>query len=433
MEFLQSWISPPRADHVQIAKYIIIITSLFFVPYISVLFGSTLFSLGFSLRGKFEENSLFSRFSKDLVDTLYGNWGVALVLGILPLITLTISFSQILYGTDVNIAQYFIVTLFITFAAIVLTFLYRNSFEKRDDAYWRHIILGLLALGGLKTTLFAFASTITLVLFPERWALIHSIIPLTFSWSVVAKFSFLMMLSLAVTGAAILFFFFSWGGGRQGMDEQYREYVKKFGAGITLGLSIVSMLMFLWYLVTLPVMAKSYGMFLSAMVAVFVMLIVCIYAAALLRDSQLKHAGKVFILFIVFFLVVTVNDNIARENSLHYQNYKLDKINSEIVAKIEAESAEKSGATASVEMGKEIYNAKCIACHRFDQKLVGPAYNDVVPKYNGDIEKLKQFILNPVKVDPSFPMTMPNQMLKPFEAESAAMYLMDEVKKLQGN
>ncbi len=433
MEFLQSWISPPRADHVQIAKYIIIVTSLFFVPYISVLFGSTLFSLGFSLRGKFEENSLFSRFSKDLVDTLYGNWGVALVLGILPLLTLTISFSQLLYGTDANIAQYFIVTLLITIAAIVLTFLYRRSYEKRDDAYGRHILLGLLAFGGLKTTLFAFASTVTLVLFPERWPLIESIIPLTFDWSVVAKFSFLMMLSLAITGAAILFFFFSWGGGRQGMDEQYREYVKKFGAGVTLGLSIVSMLMFLWYLVTLPVMTKSYPMFLSAMLAVFVMLIVCLYAAALLRDSTMKHAGKVFVIFMIFFLVVTVNDNIARENSLHYQNYKLEKINSEILAKIEAEREEKGGATASVEMGKEIYNAKCIACHRFDQKLVGPAYNDVIPKYKGDIEKLKQFILNPVKVDPSFPMTMPNQGLKPFEAESAAMYLMDEVKKLQGN
>ncbi len=433
MEFLQSWISPPRADHVQIAKYIIIVTSLFFIPYISVLFGSTLFSLGFSLRGKYEENSMFSRFSKDLVNMLYGNWGVAVVLGILPLITLTISFSQVLYGTDANIAQYFSVALLNVIVAIVITFLYRKSFETRDDAFVKHVILGVLALGGLKMTLFAFSSTVTLVLFPERWPLIDSIIPLTFDWSVVAKFSFLMTLSFAITGAAILFFFFSWAGGKQDMDEKYRDYVKKFGAGITLGLSIVSMLMFLWYLVTLPVMAKSYPMFLSAMLAVFVMLIVCFYAYALLRDSQLKHAGKIFVLFMVFFLVVVVNDNFARESSLHYQNYKLDKINSDIIAKIEAQRAENSGVAASVESGKEIYTNKCIACHRFDQKLVGPAYNDVIPKYNGDLEKLKQFILNPVKVDPSFPMTMPNQGLKPVEAESVAMYLLDEVKKLQGN
>jgi cytochrome c551/c552 len=78
-----------------------------------------------------------------------------------------------------------------------------------------------------------------------------------------------------------------------------------------------------------------------------------------------------------------------------------------------------------VELGEQLYNTKCIACHQFEQKMVGPAYKDVLPKYEGDLEKLKAFILNPVKVNPEF-IPMPNQGLKPHEAESAAMFLMQK-------
>ena len=72
--------------------------------------------------------------------------------------------------------------------------------------------------------------------------------------------------------------------------------------------------------------------------------------------------------------------------------------------------------------GEDIYNAKCIACHRFDTKLVGPPYNDVLPKYEGKRDALVDFILNPVKVNPEY-TAMPNQGLKPKEAEAVADYI----------
>jgi cytochrome c len=75
--------------------------------------------------------------------------------------------------------------------------------------------------------------------------------------------------------------------------------------------------------------------------------------------------------------------------------------------------------------GEDIYNAKCSACHMFDQKKVGPPYRVVLPKYAGDKAKLIAFVLNPVKVDPAYP-PMPNQGLKPAEADSIASYLLSK-------
>jgi len=72
--------------------------------------------------------------------------------------------------------------------------------------------------------------------------------------------------------------------------------------------------------------------------------------------------------------------------------------------------------------GEDIYNGKCIACHRFNEKLVGPAYNEVLPKYENKRDALVGFILNPQKINPEYP-AMPNQGLKPKEAEAIADYI----------
>jgi cytochrome c len=78
--------------------------------------------------------------------------------------------------------------------------------------------------------------------------------------------------------------------------------------------------------------------------------------------------------------------------------------------------------------GQDIYNGRCIACHKFDTKLVGPPYNSVLPKYDGKQDQLIKFILNPVKVNPEYP-AMPNQGLKPNEAEAIAEYIMKMYKE----
>jgi cytochrome c551/c552 len=77
---------------------------------------------------------------------------------------------------------------------------------------------------------------------------------------------------------------------------------------------------------------------------------------------------------------------------------------------------------------EEIFNAKCSACHRFDVKLVGPPYQQTVPKYNGDVNKLSEFIYNPVKVNADYP-PMPNQGLKKKEADAMAQWLITKIGK----
>ena len=77
--------------------------------------------------------------------------------------------------------------------------------------------------------------------------------------------------------------------------------------------------------------------------------------------------------------------------------------------------------------GEAIFQQKCQACHKWDVKLVGPPYKETLPKYEGKLDELVNFINNPVKKNPAYP-PMPAQGLKPKEAKAVAKYIMESYK-----
>ena len=85
---------------------------------------------------------------------------------------------------------------------------------------------------------------------------------------------------------------------------------------------------------------------------------------------------------------------------------------------------EKLGISVETISGEEIFKGRCIACHSFDKKIVGPPYKETLVKYEGNIERLAEFIHNPQKIDPEYP-PMPNQGLKPSEAKVVAEYILN--------
>lgn len=430
MGFLDSFIAPPRADHILIAKYIIIAVSLFFIPYMGILLGSTLFSLGFSYRGKTENNPIFTRFSKDLAETFLGHSGAGLIMGVLPVVALAICFAQILYATPYNTGQYFSITLLFVVLALIAARLYRNSFDKRHESSLLHYGLGIAAHGLVVLSLLAYAASVAFVLFPEEWPINRELLPLLYDWNVIAQFLFLTTSAAALTCLAILFFFFNWMGGRPNLSGEYADYVRKFSSISGLILTLLQTPLFLWVVGTLPYSAKSYTIYYLAFGALAVLFVISYLLYLIIRDARLSLGRLIFPLFIIFYLVFLVKESFARDNALVYQNYALKKIDTELRAKMEAQREERSSVAAvSVELGEQIYNAKCTACHQFEQRVVGPPYVEVMPKYAGDVQKLKAFILNPVKVNPEY-IQMPNLGLKPNEAEAAAMYLIKHYEEL---
>jgi cytochrome c len=78
--------------------------------------------------------------------------------------------------------------------------------------------------------------------------------------------------------------------------------------------------------------------------------------------------------------------------------------------------------------GEEIFNTQCMACHRFDNRLVGPPLYEVLPKYAGNMDGLQEFIKNPVRVNPEYP-PMPALGLSDRDIEAVAGYVMAQYEQ----
>jgi cytochrome c len=171
-------------------------------------------------------------------------------------------------------------------------------------------------------------------------------------------------------------------------------------------------------LLFLPAEALSGVMVALAGIAVVMLLVALQLLYAMEKEGKLQYAG------LAFFALVCASAFTVTKDQLAIQNATKDHAARLVVAHERQLTALKAqlGIGAPVPTGEDIYNGKCSACHLYDQKKVGPPYNVVIPKYSGKKSDMIAFVLNPAKVDPAYP-PMPNQGLKPTEADSIVSYL----------
>jgi len=205
------------------------------------------------------------------------------------------------------------------------------------------------------------------------------------------------------------------------MDREFSNFVKKIAGNIAFtGAVLLPVTLFLSFLV-IPDIALSGSVFTYTSLAFISLLFLCNFLYAVIKNSEVKYIGAAFYLLIISLGFIILKNQAAfgaaSEKHLAVINLKAQEL--------EKEKKGKTINTAGVN-GEEIYNRICIACHKFDVKVVGPPYKETIPKYNGDVKKLATFILNPVKVSPDYP-PMPSQGLKPKEADAVAKYLIDKV------
>ena len=123
-------------------------------------------------------------------------------------------------------------------------------------------------------------------------------------------------------------------------------------------------------------------------------------------------------------MAIIVKDQLAMGNATQKQNEILSANFTQVMEKLTGES------NSPKVSGEAIYKNICSACHSFDHKVVGPPYEQTLPKYKGNVDKLVTFILNPKQNNPGYP-PMPNPGLNPVQAKAVATYILKEVKKYE--
>lgn len=447
MSFFDSIVLPQSAEHIELLHYLMILIQFLFLPFLSVILIGTFISFRYWKRGIKESNLLYLQFSKDALNTISVNKSLGLALGFLPLITSILIYAQLLYKSNSAALIILLVALPLIISGFLLTYTYKYYLSLNDlfrdiektsrlDEHVKNKLwqfgtatnriankAGVIGLAFLAVGSWYYISAVSSAVLSDYWA-VGSKISILFSIQSILSFIQFLLLAVALTGGAILFGFFYWESDRKVISDDYKNFVKKTALTMLLSsLIILPAVLFINNLL-LPKSSLSGSIYTYLIIALFLIFICYHLLYAISKTSNLKLSGQLFfiLLFVVFALII--KDQMAMRNSTKTHSAVLSEEFNKYLAELKGENV----SAVKIRSGEEIFQVVCSACHRFDEKLVGPPYNQVLVKYEGKMDQLIGFILNPVKVDPAYP-PMPTQGLRREEAKNIAEYLMEQHSK----
>jgi cytochrome c len=443
MDILQDIVFPQSPTNILLLKYLLFLTLLLLLPYLSVMLGTTLFSVMHFNKGKNSGNRNYLIFANELIDIFTVNKVMSISLGIVPLLSVIFIFSQLLLDSNLSVTSHLFFAALLFVAALIYVYAYKYSFRLKNIFNLVHITettdsdlvrefeglksgnSKLLAKSGiigvilLATVTYILVGVLQIVVDSSRWMADSSFWDILLSGNTILYFVFYLAFSFSITSAAIIFKYYK--SGQKEHEPSYLNYVKTFSLKTGLIFTFIQPLLYVITIISSPSSSLSFPVFITATFVLLVMLLISIMFYVMYKESKMHLGGSVVLVFLILTSLIVYKDQLAFDTASEKQIFNLNKEYELFAAKIK----EDAGILEIVEInGEDIYNAKCIACHRFDSKLVGPAYNDVLPKYEEKREELVEFILNPKKINPEF-TAMPNQGLKPNEAKAIADYIVE--------
>ena len=445
MEFLKNIALPQSADHIELLHLMLIIVLFLFVPFICSIFGGTALSLYFKRLGRKSGDNRYSKLSKEVIEIVTISKSVGFIIGIVPLFTAILIFSQLYQNSDSSHLNYFGYTLVIVAIALIFIYSYRYSlsfnlifkaFDKqssKDEEVHKDYIkfsqeskrisnkAGINGLIILFIALWIFSIGISSAMLGNQWQF-SGFLSALFNPIVIIRLLLLIVVSFVLAGAAVLFGFFFINSENYDSEGEYGKFVRSKILKVTFISALLLPVFLLVNLLIIPGQLLTGAMFVYAIFG----LILLFFAYHFLYMIFVRYSSKftAMLFFALLFLVLTViiNDQFVIRNATEVGSIKL-------ADKYEKMLAELKGETGPVKLnGEEIYKTHCTACHRLKTRLVGPPHDEVIPKYFGKEKQLIAFIRNPVKVNPDYP-PMPNPGLKPNEAKAVAEYILKKVKK----
>jgi len=445
MEFLNNFVLPQSAEHIELLHYMLLILLFLFIPFISMVFGGIFLSVIYKRKAQKENNNYYLRLAKEIAEITTINKSVGFILGVAPVITSIIIYSQLLHNSEITNLNYLLFALIFIIIALIFIYSYRyslsfnrifNSISTQDlsDPYTADDVnklsdesqrisqkAGNLGLFFLFIGLWFFVTAITVATMYTTWN-VDNFIGGLFSWEVLSRFIFYLLFSLALAGGIVLFTFLEDEKKQRAKDEEYSLFAKQKIIRVIFFSAAFIPLFLLISIFGLPESTLTGTVFTYAIISLVLLFFGYHFLYFLTREIKGTTAALLFFTLIFSIAAFIISDQKAMATATKFHSASLGAEFDKYFAELKGE-----GKVVSIN-AEEIYQVKCASCHKWDQKLVGPAHNDVLPKYVGKEAQLIAFIRNPVKVDPAYP-PMPNPALKSNEADAVAKYLLETFEK----
>jgi cytochrome c551/c552 len=409
-------------ENLPLLKFALLLTLFVHFSLLGVLFGATSAAVVLDTFGRLDRRGHWRVLAVDLVARAVPGRGTVLLLTLTAALILFV--AQLAYPPLALADAYWLLTLAPLFVGLAALAGYRRWLPRTESRLV--LVSGLGAAGvllGLVAT-FILLCGAGLMMMPEKWPFLAADPRLLLSWVGAARFLEFTCLSLAATGALILLLGRPPAVGDEKAAESSR-FRRRLGAAVALVFLLGWPVVLLLGLYNLPTIALSWAVFAASAAALALACGLALKLLGVLERPEVRSGRPIFFLLLLLFALWLLGDGLARENALDAESLSglAAVVSSAAVPEMEAPVPTAGEPEAAVD-GKAVFERLCTACHRFEERLVGPPLQSVLPEYRGNIEELKAFIRNPTKQDPAYP-AMPKLQLSEAEIDAVARYLLE--------
>ena len=412
-------------DTILLLRYLLTAALLLYLPLLGIVIAGSAASLVLNFFGRENRDDRSLRLSREWIEAVTMDRWVLLLLGLLPYPAVAYACQRFLGGQTSLPAIVWLVPFGALLSGCMLLSLYRSAIRRTTEPPAALFGAGTAGLLALLSAAFLSFLPLGVLVNPAKLPLVRSNLVFILSWHSIAEFLLFLALSFGLAGGIALRFLGRSKAEGAGGGPDYEARVRTAGTSFALAGALAAPALVVLYLITLPFTGKSMEVFVMAATVPILALAVFALLYLLPGKEEGRPGDRVSALFILMFLAVILCDQAAAGNAYQGGPSSIGPLAAEKVGKTGGKPA--SADAAALEKGKKVFDTVCSVCHRFDSQIVGPPLNDVVPKYKGDVAKLKGFIRNPVKVNPALP-SMPKPAIKEDEVDAVARYLLSKVK-----
>lgn len=349
MEYLQNIILPQSAQRIELLSYLTTISYMILLPYLALLFGSTLLSCMFNGRGKSHKNAHFIKLSKDLISLPTFNIYATLGIILLPLFTLMFAYVQIIQDSALLVFDNLFYVVFLLIPAVALIYVFKYSFDLSDisklvnktkdestnrDAefsiYKNKLIKILtnssrLAVYLLLVSVYIIIASIKLISDSNSLNEVTSISDMLFTDATIISFLYFLSVSFALTSVSALYVYFKPNSYYEVSERKYADTIKKFFLNTAMIFVLVQPLIYAVDVMSVPKVALSDSIFGISIGVLIILLLISSLLYQMIRYNNLKYRGWVIILFVGLFALLAAKDQAAFNTSSQLQVKKVVK------------------------------------------------------------------------------------------------------------
>ncbi len=404
---------------------LLLVSFMAHILFVNLMVGSSLLVLWTEIKGLKKKD--WDKVSHTIAATITVNKSLAVVLGVAPLLTISVLYTAQFYSSSTLLGTAWLLVIPLVILAFLFTYAHKYSWEALHKSKGVHLALISLACALFLSIPFIFLTNINLMLYPEDWRTVTSFWDALWLPNVLPRYFHFVMASLALTGLFFVYYF-----RRKSADVdlgslKVNEVTRAF-YGVALAATAAQILFGSLLFFTLPAHVVSLRLIgtLTLVLALVPVALWWLWHEVTAEEPGRRFRPLVAVLTVVVCLMIWARHEV-RETAVQPHRAMVAAKTVQYQAQVAAAQdyllmpGGLGGVPASP--GSQVFTRRCASCHSFERRLVGPALNQALAVYRGNPQALKGWILKPGRKRPDYP-AMPAQEMPTDELQQLVDYVL---------